>query len=59
MWIFEIDALVADFRHRRRGFGRDLQGAQSIRHEQDQIMRRAVLRGCDAGGQHDHASGQQ
>ena len=25
VWIFEIDALVADFRHRRRGLGRNLQ----------------------------------
>ena len=38
MRILEIDALVADFGHRRRGLGRDVQPAQSVRHEQDEIM---------------------
>ena len=48
--IFEIDALVADLGHGRCGFGRDLQRAQSVRDEQDQVVRRAVLRGRHAGG---------
>ena len=43
MWVGEIDALVAHRRHGRRGFRCHRQGAQAVRHEQDQIVRR--LRG--------------
>ena len=42
--ILEIDALVADFGHRRRGLRRHDPPAQSVRHEQDEIVGGAVLR---------------
>jgi len=59
MRVLEIDAPVAHLGHRRRGFGRDLQCAQSVGNEQDHIVRRAVLGKRRAGGQHRQASGQQ
>ncbi len=51
MRVLEIDALVADFGHRWRGLGRDLQRAQSIRNEQDHIVGSVVLRGRHPSGQ--------
>ena len=40
----EIDALVADLGHRRRGLRRHDPAAQAVRHEQDEIVGRVVLR---------------
>jgi hypothetical protein len=59
MRVLEIDALVADLGHCRRGFGRDLQCAQSVGNEQDHIVGRAVLGQRGADGQPRQASGQQ
>ena len=39
MRVLEIDALVADFGHRRRGLRRHDAPAQAVRHEQDQVAR--------------------
>src|SRR6185437_10510919 len=44
MRILEVDPLVADLGHRRRGFRRDDPPAQAVWHEQNEIMRRVVLR---------------
>ncbi len=48
MRVLEIDALVAHLGHRRRGLRRHDAPAQTIRHEQDQVTRGGVLRGCRA-----------
>ncbi len=56
--ILEIDALVADRRHCGGGFGGDFQRAQSIGHEQDEIMGRSVLRERRASGKEGEAGGQ-
>ena len=44
MRVLEVDALVANFGHRRRGLRRHDAPAQTVRHEQDQVARRGVLR---------------
>jgi len=59
MRVLEIDALVANLGHGRRGFGRDLQCAQPVGNEQDYIVGRAVPGKRRADGQHHQASGQQ
>ncbi len=59
MRVLEINAFVADLGHCRRGFGRDLQCAQSVGNEQDHIVGRVVLGKRRAHGQHRQASGQQ
>ena len=51
MRILEVDALVANFRHRRRGLRRHDAPAQAVRHEQDEVARRGVLRRRCTGGQ--------
>ena len=44
MRILEIDALVADRRHGRRRFGRDLERAQAVGHEQNDVVRTRFFR---------------
>jgi hypothetical protein len=58
--VFEVDALVAQFRHGRRGLRRHDPAAQAVRDEQDQVSRRGVLgerRRCCGKG--DQTSGQK
>jgi len=52
----KLTPFVAEIGHCRRGFGRDLQCAQSVGNEQDHIVRRAVLGKRRADGQHRQAS---
>ena len=59
MRVLEIDALVADLGHCRRGFGRDLQCSQSVGNKQDHIVGRAVLRGRYPGEQQRQGGGQR
>ena len=59
MRVLEIDALVANFRHRGRGLRRHDAPAQTVRHKQDEVARRGVLRRRCAGGQRNETSGQQ
>ena len=59
MRVLEVDALVADFRHRRRGLRRNNAPAQAVGHEQDQVARGGVLRGGRSSGKRDQSGGQQ
>ena len=57
--VLEIDALVAQLGHRRRGLRRHDAPAQAVRHEQDQVTRVGVLRRRRACGKCDQSGGQQ
>ena len=59
MRVLEVDALVANFGHRGRGLRRHDAPAQAVRHEQDEIARRGVLRRRGTGGQRNETRGQQ
>ena len=63
MRVLEVDALVADLGHGRCGLGSDLQRAQPVGDEQDQVAGRVVLGECrssgKSGGQHCQPGGQQ
>ena len=57
MRVLEVDALVADLGHRRRGLRRHIRAAQAVRDEQDQVAGRVVLRRRRANRQCDQACG--
>ena len=59
MRVPEVDALVADIGHGGRALRRHLQRAQAVGHEQDQVVRRGVLRGCGARREREKAGGKQ
>ena len=54
----KLTPVVADLGHRGRGLGRDDPSAQPVRHEQDDVMRRAVLRHAAPADGQNQASGQ-
>ena len=58
MRVLEVDALVANFRHRRRGLRRHDAPAQTVRHEQDEVARRGVLRRRGIDGRRNETRGQ-